>query len=155
MTSKTPFINKDEDLEKLFPESTRFRIYWNLHKHCYSIQTKINNKWKLAAHFEHSFLLKNVRFTVSAKTRDKVRKLKKKFVHAYIIGEFMHYSKIILGHNLDVLLTIPVTYNPYRDDTFVNAKDLNQPISASKYCFLGIQKHERALEYPNKPIIWI
>mgnify|MGYP001575540682 CR=1 FL=1 len=155
MRNKIPFITDSEDLEKLFPENTEFRVYRNLHKDCYSIQTRVDGKWKLSAHVETCFLLKNVRFAVSAKTRDKVRKLKKKFVHAYVIGAFMHYSKIILGYNLNATLNIPVTYNPYRDDTFVNAKDFNQPISASKYCFLDIQKHERSLEYPNKPIIWI
>ena len=86
------------------------RIYFNLHKKLFSVQQKVNGRWKVVKH-ANAVYLKNGKFKVSEAGRQRVLKEKKKNVHAFVEGEeaFDFKSGTYCG----------VTYNPYKHSTFV------------------------------------
>lgn len=92
----------------------RVRVYWNLHKHCYSVQKKRDDgQWVVAAHMEELYL-RGVTFKVSDAGRERVRQQERKNVHAMIEGTL---TKTPPMWPRDV--TGRVSYNPYKDNTFV------------------------------------
>jgi hypothetical protein len=62
------------------------RVYRNLHKHCYSVQAKVNGRWKVSEH-RQSLSLRDVTFKVYEAGRLRTIEEGKKFVHSYAIGE--------------------------------------------------------------------
>jgi hypothetical protein len=65
----------------------RVRVYWNLHRKEWSIQTHTKGKgWRVFAHGS-SVWLKDVTFKVSEAGRQRVISQRRKNVHAYAIGE--------------------------------------------------------------------
>lgn len=96
------------------------RIYWNLHKRVYSIQLKLDGKWKVVRHSD-CFVLDNATWQVNAKTRERVRQTKRKEVHAYLVGTLRsHYA----DNAAEVLNADCLSYNPHKDDGFVWLSDL-------------------------------
>lgn len=92
---------------------TPVRIYWNLHKHCYSVQTqqrstKGNNRWIVASHTE-AISLTDCTFNVSKAGQARVRTENRKNVHAFIHGTWA-------AHNEPTATKI--TYDPYTMDGF-------------------------------------
>lgn len=91
------------------------RIYWNLHKRVYSIQLRVDGRWKVVRHSD-CFVLDNAAWQVNAKTRERVRQTKRKEVHAYIVGTLRsHYA----NNAAEVLNSEYLSYNPHKDDGFV------------------------------------
>lgn len=92
-------------------KSDRVRVYFNLTKKCYSVQTLQSGKWKLLYHTD-KINLSNVKFVCSHATRLRVIAEGKKYVHAYFEGNVSntvvnpHYTETHYGHF--------VTYNPYK-----------------------------------------
>ena len=93
-------------------EGMRVQVYLNLHKveddgtKWYSLREKKTGK--VVAHADN-VNLKDVKFHVSEAGRDRVRKEKRKNVHAWVEGTLWH----------TVLTKCQrVCYNPYRDDNF-------------------------------------
>lgn len=85
------------------------KVYFNLRKKCFSIQ----HKGKVIAHAD-TVKLKNVTYKVSEAGRQRVLKERHKNVHAFLVGEWVHsLSEDFAG--------IPVTYNPYKYSSFVDA----------------------------------
>ena len=86
----------------------RVEVYKNIRTGKYSARSIRTGK---VVAREDSFHLKNVTFAVQPAGREKVRREKKKNVHAFVRGE------------LDVLdpadFTTPVYYNPYQVDNFM------------------------------------
>jgi hypothetical protein len=80
------------------------RVYRNLHRQCYSIQTKVNGRWKVTEH-RQSLALRDVSFKVYEAGRQRTIREGKKCVHSYVIGE--PYEP----ENLEN--TRRVRYNPY------------------------------------------
>ena len=104
---------------------TKVRIYRNLHKKLYSVQEKVNGRWKVVEHTNDINLI-NVTFKVSEAGRQRVIKEKRKNVHAAMIGErFPFIPKSFVYRD-------EVTYNPYKYSTFVLAKD-GTPIKNARY----------------------
>ena len=101
------------NLETYHPQTEgdlKVKVYWNLHKLCWSIQ----HKGKVIRHAK-SVLLRDCSLTVSIKGRERVLKEKKKNVHAFAAG-------ILLGYDVDCPrgFNTHVTYNPYRFGHFYN-----------------------------------
>lgn len=103
----------------------RVRVYYNLHRHTFSIQHKTPDGWRVRAYADE-VLLKDVTFSVSEAGRQRVIRAGRKNVHAYVTGTLV-----------DSLpeCEVDVTYNPYKYSTFVDAVTL-QPVSCVQYARL-------------------
>lgn len=83
-------------------------VYRNLHKNCYSVR----QGGLVKAHTD-DICLKECSFHVNKKGRDRVRKFKRKEVHAWVKGVIRLYPLE------DLLYPRKVTYNPYHQDEFI------------------------------------
>jgi len=86
----------------------RVKIYWNLHKKCFSVQYK----GIVIAH-KDTVCLENVEFKVSEAGRQRVLKNKRKAVHAFVCGDLQDTIEI------DISRVKFVTYNPYNGPNFM------------------------------------
>jgi hypothetical protein len=93
----------------------RVQVYWNIRKRVWSIKDK--KKQKVIDH-KDSLSLSNCKFIVQQGGRERVLKEKQKNIHAFVEGDIENDTKD---------LTTQVTYNPYRDTTFIK-KDTKEPI---------------------------
>ncbi len=104
----------------------RSQVYFNLHKRCFSVQ----QSGKVYAHAD-GVLLENVRFNVSKAGQRKVRETGRKNVHARVSGYPGDYDSVIMGDELISYIRENTeflkdkgwhraTYNPYKNDTFVD-----------------------------------
>ena len=101
------------------------RVYYNFRKKLFSVQEKVDGKWKVVEHTK-DLVIRNATFKVSEAGRQRVLKEKRKNVHAFIIGErFPFYPRIPIYKD-------PVTYNPYKNTHFT-AINANRPIDSAKY----------------------
>jgi len=101
------------------------RIYYNFHKKLYSVQEKVNGKWKVVEHTNNINLI-NVTFKVSEAGRQRVIKEKRKNVHAAMIGErFPFIPKSFVYRD-------EVSYNPYKSPYFM-VKSEDKPLDKAKY----------------------
>ena len=101
-------MNSMKDLN--IQHGEQVRIYWNLHKRCFSVQTWQARGWRVAGH-TNTFALKGATFTVSKAGRERVRRERRKNVHAFIWGQWFP----------DGIIPVPlarVTYNPYEMEQF-------------------------------------
>ena len=104
-------------------------VYYNLHKHLWS-----NRDCKTRRVIDHSHLqvLRDVTFKVSAAGRRRVLKERRKNVHAGCEGIMLPHG----GRMRRALLSIarrelePVTYDPYKYDSFVRRSDETPVIGA-------------------------
>lgn len=89
----------------------RLYIYWNLHKKTWSVR----QSGKIVGHSDLIFL-KDCRFLVGKAGRERVRREKKKNVHAGVSGYLAMNAEF---HRQQVDRDCWVTYNPYKHDTFI------------------------------------
>lgn len=85
-------------------------VYRNLHKGMYSVR----HDGKVVAHAE-SVVILNPKFRVSQSGRDRVRRERRKNVHAMVTGE-------LIGFNETPITTThrgSIRYDPYENDTFM------------------------------------
>lgn len=110
----------------------RVRVYFNLHKKVFSVQDKKTRK--VIGHTEH-IILENVKFIVSESGRQRVLREKKKNVHAFVEGD-------VLENGIFDMKYSNVTYNPYRDSTFMysgkNTWDYEIPARSAKRCYMQV-----------------
>jgi hypothetical protein len=90
----------------------RVQVYYNLHKKRLSVR----NKGKVIKHAD-IVALENVKFHVQPAGQAKVRREKRKNVHAYVAGDLMPRQRIATN-SVEVLDL--VKYNPYKNDFFVD-----------------------------------
>lgn len=95
------------------------RVYWNLHKQCWSIQDRTTGR--VCMHV-HAITLADAKFVVRPAGREKVRREGKKNVHAFAVGD------VSLRNGLATCSGRRVTYNPYVNDTFVFV-DTGEPVT--------------------------
>ena len=89
------------------------RAYFNLHKHLFSVQEKVNGSWKVTRHVNF-LVLKDVKFKVSESGRQRVLREKRKSVHAYVYGEELtEYEIDSPWHDI-------ISYDPYKYESFVD-----------------------------------
>tara|TARA_B100000073_G_scaffold281544_1_gene242312 strand:- start:297 stop:698 length:402 start_codon:yes stop_codon:yes gene_type:complete len=100
----------------------RVRVYWNLHKKLWSIQSTKTNK--VIGHDNH-VVLSEAKFVVRKGGQKRVREQGKKNVHAFAVG--MLASPFISHPPIENFGWNRVRYNPYEDDYFkVNSRHLNR-----------------------------
>ena len=94
----------------------KVRVYWNLHKKCFSVQDCKTNKV-----IDHRFALtlSDAQFVVRNGGRQRVLREGRKNVHAFVTGYINTTGAT--AHALDGGQKI--TYNPYKYDSFVTADD--------------------------------
>lgn len=103
----------------------RVRVYYNLHKHTFSIQHKVEGRW-LVRDYADEVTLKDVTFQVSQAGRKRVIEEGRKNVHAFVIGTLV-----------DDIPETPVqaVYNPYKYDSFVE-RATEAPVHTAAYARL-------------------
>ena len=101
----TTGLHTGANMNECPPVGSQVQVYWNSHKRLWSI--RFNRK--VVFHSEN-VVLSDVRFVVSERGRLRVLRERKKNVHAYAEG-------ILPSHTL--ACSRRVTYNPYRDETFI------------------------------------
>lgn len=126
----------------------KVEVYYNLHKKCLSVRSRITGPTygKVIAHLDR-ILLTDATFHVSEPGRQRVIREQRKNVHAVIRGEVplswlrqaMACAEAGMGvPEQDFIYApgydnvIPVTYNPYSFDSFVeNSVDSYAPVKAA------------------------
>ena len=107
----------------------RVKVYWNLHEHRWSVVAR--DSGRVVAHAQTVYLV-GPRFTVSEAGRRRVLTEQRKNVHAYVVGELAGID-VPPPSSMEGWST--VTYNPYRDTTFID-RDTRQPIGAAELAYL-------------------
>ena len=97
-------------------------VYYNLHKHTFSIT--YNNKVIMHADYVK---LGDVEFRVRKGGKERVRSEKSKNVHAFVIGKLLDYCEYPCDGIPTPSSDKVVTYNPYKNDTFV-FKNTEEPV---------------------------
>ena len=101
-----------------------YKIYFNLHKRCYSVQAWDQDKrgWRLFKH-SHALLVKGAKMLVNETGRQRVIREKRKNVHAFIYPTHIEdYKKGATPRFKKVC-----TYNPYKAGYFRD-KESEQPV---------------------------
>ena len=121
------------------------RIYFNLHKKSWSVKCKRTNRVLIHCDF---IPLKQCKFIVSEKGRQRVLKEKRKNVHAYvdgIIGGDFDNSEVYHG---------TFTYNPYKYDSFV--RTLNEktiPVYGADFAHMVVKNGEPSQRLFNEVVV--
>jgi len=109
----------------------RLYIYKNLHLNLFSIR----QGGKVIDHRDE-ILLEDARFLVGKKGRERVLKEKRKNVHAGISGfwaEEWEASSIMKSYT-----PYKVSYNPYKNETFVLTEDMKTTINEAHFVKMNI-----------------
>jgi hypothetical protein len=107
-------------------EGENVKVYFDLHRHCFSIQ-----KGNLVHGKANELVLKEVTFKVNEKRRQKVVEEGRKNVHAKVHGKIT--SEPIVGNLREA------AYNPYFFKSFVD-KETKKPIKSAKMVLLKDKK---------------
>lgn len=100
------------------------RVYFNLHKKTFSVQTYVPGKgWRLSHHTD-SIKLENATFKVYESGRKRAIAEGKKNVHAYVVGTMSDVD----GFDLNTVDLQQVSYNPYFAGTFYD-KQTKKPVA--------------------------
>ena len=139
MSKKPMCVMYDEFVAAGVDPSKPVRVYRNLNSGCYSVQQSVNGQYKVVCHAPHLELFRP-EFVVSKAGQDRVRKEKRKNVHAYVVGMLCPTTgKYTTGEGKRPALPV-VTYNPYKYDSFV-----------LKYADkVEVTSADRAMIYPNE-----
>ena len=110
---------RDDEVADLL-EGQKVEIYRNLHKKCYSIR----QKGKVIAYlgFTNELILRDVKFAVQPAGRDRVRRERKKNVHAFVRGIVMKTGGLEREGILKRCGRM-VRYDPYTMDSFEATQD--------------------------------
>ena len=113
MATDTEANPKDLDGRYRIDEDRRVYVYRNLHKGCWSVR----QDGLIKLHTDHICLF-DCQFRVGQKGREKVLREKRKNVHAGINGYIDTFEVDKWeGNNLNTART---SYNPYKNETFVD-----------------------------------
>jgi hypothetical protein len=95
--------------------NAKYYIYWNLHKKCFSAKYR----GKVIKHF-HNAIVAVPEFRVSAAGRERVRRERKKTVHAYIVSNYVNVQCPNFVPVFDTQPARTAKYNPYVNESFVD-----------------------------------
>ena len=115
-------------------ENKKVEVYFNLHKKCWSIR-------QAGVPVVHSDFveIKEPQFVVQQGGNARVRREKRKNVHAYIQGMKMRESLIDdYGTGIELCEWQKITYNPYKHKSFVLVK--NESVAVREAWFIEIRK---------------
>ena len=113
-------------------ETMKVKVYYNLHKNCYSIVSLEKENYGRVIKHENCVPLFDAQFKVSEKGRQRVLREQKKNVHAYVVGTWVSEFEI---HKDEFLTRLPIkvaTYNPYKYSSFVDAHSKKPLAKASQ-----------------------
>lgn len=96
----------------------RVAVYWNLHKDCWSVQSRSGENYGKIIMHSPSLVLSNAEFVVRQAGRNKVLQERKKNVHAFVVGVFVDNLIPASGHVVRGNDT--AWYDPYKTDKFLN-----------------------------------
>ena len=103
----------------------KVRVYWNLHKHTWSIQSCKTGL--VIDHKQNLVLDDGAKFIVRKGGQKRVRQEGKKNVHAFAVGYIYEGNTIPYAEGRLHLDWDRVKYNPYTDDYFMHqGRDENQ-----------------------------
>ena len=94
----------------------KVRVYWNLHRNCWSIQ---DCKSGLVRGYKSWVVLDDAKFVVRKSGQKRVREQSKKNVHAFAVG-YIQDSKTEPSRMVYLDDWDRVKYNPYTDDYFMH-----------------------------------
>ena len=123
----------------------KYRIYWNLHKKIWSLQ---NCKTGRVCNHVEAFTLYDAKFVVRKAGQAKVRQEGKKNVHAFAVGTVYPADMYALFN------AKKVTYNPYKNDTFIFA-DTGEPAADISVISLAMTPEGKpsVLAIENRPTL--
>jgi len=98
----------------------RVEVYFNLHKHQWSVRSARSGRVILHTDKVH---IDKPTFVVRKAGRERVLREGKKNVHAFAVGTGGTHKGVATSYD-----GRPVTYNPYKNDTFVFA-DTGEPVT--------------------------
>ena len=110
-------------------------VYWNLHKHCFSIQSREKENYGKVISHKDSVAVALPKFVVRQAGREKVLKEGSKNVHAFVVGYLLSNNETVVVEDKGSL----VTYNPYKYKGFVKA-DTKEQVNEANY--ITMQKLE-------------
>jgi len=112
---------------------TKVFAYRNLHRQCWSVKALEGPLKGRVIYHANDLTLGWCDFKVSQAGRQRVLREQKKNVHAGVVGYLTDCGEIATdGIDLDV----PVTYNPYKYDSFVDAR-CEVPVSSALFVNLN------------------
>ena len=113
-------------------------VYFNLHKKVFSIRSREKEtRGKVIKHTDNA-TIKNAKFVVSEKGRQRVLRERRKNVHAHIRGD--------LVSNGDITNPKTAYYNPYTKSSFVNYHT-GEPVKQSDMVVLKLNGKTPTIEY--------
>lgn len=130
--SKPLVDDYNSQIELINPEK-KVSVYRNLHKDCLSVKQGS----KVIFH-TRKILLKNVKYRVNEKIRQRVIEKKRKEVHAFVDGFICNSS------TLPTCFLEKVVYNPYTDKTFKFSSN-NTECSTSDFCLLLMSEKKSSI----------
>jgi hypothetical protein len=119
-------------------------VYFNLHRKCFSIKAlEGENKGRVVAHRD-AVLLFDCTFKVSEAGRQRVLRERKKNVHAGVVGIWAEDSAFTATHDRVMMYGTPITYNPYKYDSFVHLFG-EHPIKTGRLVALTVNENKRSI----------
>jgi len=109
-------------------------VYFNLHKKTWSVR----QSGKVVQHTNFIYI-KDPQYVVSQKGNERVRREKKKNVHAFVRGYVQNRLPVFPSK-----MTF-VTYNPYKNNSFV-VRNTNDSICSSPYAALEVVNEKPRVE---------
>ena len=109
----------------------RVRVYWNLHKHTFSIQ---DTQTGLVIGHSNHIEIEDASFVVRQGGRRKVLETRRKNVHAFVVGKL---TSVTDEPKAKVRGLTELTYNPYKYDSFVTKSNNQTKVSQAGYVMLN------------------
>ena len=127
-------------------------VYFNLHRKLWSVQSR---KTQRVLYHTDVLLLYNCKFIVRQAGRKRVLKEKRKNVHAGVAGELdwanatrcsrrFRQASFRIPHGFEA--PVPVTYNPYKYESFVR-KDNLEPVTRANFCSMDVHNNDKVLAW--------
>jgi hypothetical protein len=120
----------------------RVFVYWNLHKNVWSVKALEGKDKGRVIHHAQSVMLQNCTFKVSQAGRARVLREQCKNVHAGVVGTLVRYDSeddVYMPH------AVPVTYNPYKYETFVQRDNPTEPVQGAWWVHMAQSRRVDAI----------
>ena len=125
----------------------RVEVYFNLHKHQWSVRSARSGRVILHTDKVH---IDKPTFVVRKAGRERVLREGKKNVHAFVRGDITVFDDFDPDYNGYSL----VSYNPYKHDTFVDVHDVT-PVRKAKRAVLQLEPSTVLGDYVDiKPYVY-
>lgn len=115
--------------DRLIDRPKRVEVYWNLHKNLFSVR----HKGKVIGHYHH-LRLHDVTWVVQPAGNARVRRTRRKNVHAFARGKLINNHTS--WHHLNQADFTQVFYDPYHYTTFVT-RETHTPVLTSDYAMFN------------------